>query len=213
MHDTVNHFSRQSKSKGISAEALEAIRSVSPIVDVAAEHVKLRRSGSQFAGKCPLHEERTPSFYINPAKGVFHCHGCQAGGDVFRFVQLLHNCTFRQAVKHLATRAGVDLAGFKPSAELTAKIAAVKKQGAEEERFERFRNERLDAIGRKYRSLGRAATHAENYLLSGSGDPYLEDLAWDALRQFVDFEARIEREGLLDIEMLRKEWKGCRYAA
>ena len=214
MHNTVNHLSAQSKAKSVSAEALEAIRSVSPIVDVAAEHVKLRRSGSQFTGKCPLHEERTPSFYVSPAKGVFHCHGCGQGGDVFEFIQLLLKCTFREAVNHLAARGGVQLQGFKPSPELMRRVAAEKARREKEQAFEKFCNERLNAIGARYRALGRAATHAEDYLRSGlPADAYLNDLAWCAIERFRRFESRVEREGLCDVAVIRHEWSKLRAAA
>jgi DNA primase catalytic core len=208
-----NEAQDNSSRAGCQRLILEAVRSQSPIVDIVSEHVHLRRSGPELVGRCPFHADRTPSLYICPAKGVFHCHGCQVGGDVFRFVQLLHNCTFRQAVEHLAARAGIEINGYKPSPELTAKVMAIQKQRDEEERFRRFCNERIDAINRTYRSLGRAATHAEDYLRSGlPADPYLHDLAWSALERMRQFENRIEREGLCDAVVIRHEWSKLRAA-
>lgn len=145
--------------------------------------------------------------YVNPAKGVFHCYGCGVGGDVFKFVQLLHQCSFRASVEILATRAGIDIQGFKPSPELTAKVAALKAERQKQMDFERFCNDRIQAVNRKHRDLGRAASHAEEYLRSGLRDPYIDDAAWTALEWFRLFEARIEREGLCDLEVLRTEWR------
>jgi len=58
-------------------------------------------SGSEYVGLCPLHEESHPSFYVNPGKNLFYCHGCGCGGDLIRFVQLSLNLSFRESVVHL----------------------------------------------------------------------------------------------------------------
>jgi hypothetical protein len=86
---------------------VEAIRAASPISEVVAEHVRLRRTGAQLIGLCPFHSEKTPSFTVHPAKQLFFCHGCGAGGDVFDFIEMLQDCPFREAARHLATRAGI----------------------------------------------------------------------------------------------------------
>ena len=75
------------RNQAIPAETIEAVRALSPIEQVISEHVRLRRSGAQLLGRCPFHADKTPSFSVHPAKQVFHCHGCGAGGDVFQFVQ------------------------------------------------------------------------------------------------------------------------------
>lgn len=86
---------------------VEAIRAASPIVEVIGEHVHLRSTGTQFVGLCPFHSEKTPSFVVNPAKQVFFCHGCHAGGDVFHFVGMRLHLSFREAAEYLAERAGI----------------------------------------------------------------------------------------------------------
>ena len=93
-------------------ELIEAIRTARPIDHVVGEHVQLRRSGVQLRGRCPFHPERTPSFYLHPGKGLFYCHSCVAGGDVFEFIRRLHGCSFQESVVHLAERAGIHLDGF-----------------------------------------------------------------------------------------------------
>ena len=197
----------------IPTEFIELLREASSIVTIVGEHVRLRRSGVELVGRCPFHADQTPSLYVHPGKGVFRCHGCQTGGDVFEFVRLFHKCSFRQSVEFLAARAGLKLDGFNASPELTQKVSEMKAKRREIEDFERFLNDRIEAVNRQYRALGRAATHAEVCLRAGESDPHVHDLAWDALKRFIDFEARIEHEGLCDLDILRSEWEQMRAAA
>lgn len=89
------------------------------IEDVVSHHTELRRSGRQLSGRCPLHAEKTPSFYVDPEKQVFYCHGCHAGGDVIAFVMALRGCEFGDAVREL----GLDGADHAPpSDERTERI-------------------------------------------------------------------------------------------
>jgi DNA primase len=77
---------------------------------IAARYgVKLRQSGKQLLGLCPFHKERTPSFYVHPAKQVFKCHGCGAGGDAFTFVQTIEGVDFQHALPIVAALVGVPL--------------------------------------------------------------------------------------------------------
>ena len=122
-----------------SSEMIEAIRALNPIECVISENTRLiRRSGVQFVVRCLFHDDRTPSFYVHPRKGVFYCHGCNVKGDVFKFVQLLHNCSFRQSVAFLAARAGLQIEGFRPSPEWTAKVSSIQARREKELRFARF---------------------------------------------------------------------------
>jgi DNA primase len=195
------------------AELIAALRATNPIEAVAAEHVHLRRSGAQLAGRCPLHADKTPSFYAHPDKQVFRCHGCGAGGDVFKLIELLHHCSFRESVEILATRAGIKVEGFRPSPELIARVSALNAQREEQVAFEHWRDQRIWAITDSYRRLGRAALNAEDYLRSqfdSEADPILHDMAWAAIQRYTALSERIEREGLLDIAVLRSEWKSQR---
>lgn len=93
---------------GQAIEAVtERIRDSSDIVDVVGSYVTLRRAGKDFKGLCPFHNEKTPSFHVVPAKQMFHCFGCQAGGDVFKFIQLHESVPFPEARQILANRAGI----------------------------------------------------------------------------------------------------------
>lgn len=79
------------------------------IVDVISQHVRLKKSGANYMGLCPFHNEKTPSFSVSPTKGIFHCFGCNAGGSVINFVMKTENLTFTEAVKELAMRANIAL--------------------------------------------------------------------------------------------------------
>ena len=72
-----------------------------PIVETVRQRVELRRIGNEFVGLCPFHSERTPSFTVSEDKGVFYCHGCHEGGDVYSFVQKLDRLTFPEALRAL----------------------------------------------------------------------------------------------------------------
>ncbi|MGZ6869178.1 MAG: DNA primase [Frankiaceae bacterium] len=86
------------------------VRERSPITDVVGAYVHLRPAGAgRLKGLCPFHEEKTPSFSINPLAGLYHCFGCGVGGDVIRFLRDIENLTFVEAVERLASRAGVEL--------------------------------------------------------------------------------------------------------
>ena len=89
---------------------IDRIRDANDIVDVVGEHLALKRAGGGFKGLCPFHhDEKTPSFFVNPDRQTFKCFGCGVGGDVFKFVQLRENVGFVEAVQMLADRRGIQL--------------------------------------------------------------------------------------------------------
>ncbi|MBI4524377.1 MAG: hypothetical protein HY695_11270 [Deltaproteobacteria bacterium] len=71
------------------------------IIEVISERVLLRKTGKEYAGLCPFHAEKTPSFTVNEDKGVFYCHGCGAGGDVIRFIEMIDEVPFKEAISRL----------------------------------------------------------------------------------------------------------------
>ncbi|MEX1011374.1 MAG: DNA primase [Balneolaceae bacterium] len=87
----------------------EEIRSAADLVEVVGDYVRLKRSGSGFAGLCPFHEEKTPSFHVTPRLGIYKCFGCGASGDVFSFVMEMEGVGFGEALRSLAERYGVSL--------------------------------------------------------------------------------------------------------
>jgi len=94
----------------VTSESVEAVRQAADIAEVVSGYTDLRRSGARFTGLCPFHDERTPSFSVDPSAGLYYCFGCQAGGDVFGFLMEKEGLEFREAVEQLADRYGVELA-------------------------------------------------------------------------------------------------------
>ena len=93
-----------------SEAAIQRVRDATDLVELAGRYTELRRSGAdRMVGRCPLHDERTPSFTISPAKQLFKCFGCDAGGDALSLVQLKEGLDFPAALEFLAQRAGVEL--------------------------------------------------------------------------------------------------------
>jgi DNA primase len=88
---------------------IDDLRAQADIVLVIQEYVSLKRVGATYKGLCPFHSEKTPSFHVHRDKGFFHCFGCSAGGDVFKFLQMQEQLSFPEAVKQLAQRFGLAL--------------------------------------------------------------------------------------------------------
>ena len=86
------------------------VKKQADIVRIVGEYVKLRKSGAQnYAGLCPFHQEKTASFSVHAGNQFFHCFGCNAGGDVFSFVQKIENITFPEAVRMVAEKLGIPM--------------------------------------------------------------------------------------------------------
>ena len=92
-----------------SQTLIDDIRAAVDIVDLVSRFVNLRKAGSHWKGLCPFHAEKTPSFTVNPQKGIFHCFGCGVGGDAFGFVMRQDRLSFPEAVRALAKSAGIAL--------------------------------------------------------------------------------------------------------
>src|SRR6056297_3964160 len=90
-------------------DAKEEIRQRLDIVEVIGQHVRLEKSGQRFKGLCPFHQEKTPSFTVDPERGFYHCFGCGEGGDVYSFVMKRDGLSFPEALRELARRAGVQI--------------------------------------------------------------------------------------------------------
>jgi DNA primase len=127
-----------------TADSRDRVRDAVDMLALVGEHTELRRAGAtEYVGRCPFHDERTPSFGVNPVEKVYYCFGCQASGDVFTFVMETEGLDFTGALQTLADRFGVEL-----QTEQEDPQAAQRRQ----------RRERLHSL------LGRAATYYARYL-------------------------------------------------
>lgn len=99
----------------IPEEIIEQVAAANDIVEVIGQYVRLKRAGATYKGLCPFHNERTPSFTVNPQRQMFKCFGCQTGGSVIRFVMEFEHTDFLSAVRKLAQRANITI----PEAEMT----------------------------------------------------------------------------------------------
>ncbi|HEX8751970.1 MAG TPA: DNA primase [Solirubrobacterales bacterium] len=147
----------------ISTESLERVKQAADIVEVISAHTDLRRQGARMVGLCPFHEERTPSFSVDPQEKLYHCFGCGVGGDVIKFVEEKEGLGFAEAVEVLADRYGVELEREQEDPRAEAR---------------RQRKRRLEAL------LDRSAAYYANYLWeSGEAEKAREYLVERGLRE------------------------------
>ncbi|NTV44479.1 MAG: DNA primase [Candidatus Yonathbacteria bacterium] len=96
------------------SDTVNTIKERLSIVDVVGAYVELKKAGRTYKGRCPFHNEKTPSFFVSPDRGTFHCFGCGKGGDIFTFTEEIEGVDFKGALKTLAERAGVELVVERP---------------------------------------------------------------------------------------------------
>jgi DNA primase len=93
----------------------ERVKQQADIVRVVGEYVRLKKTGKDFSGLCPFHQEKTPSFTVSPIKQIFYCFGCGKGGDIFNFVMEMERCEFPDAMRLVAEKCGISIPKPKPS--------------------------------------------------------------------------------------------------
>ena len=93
----------------IPQNKIDEIASTIDIVDIISGYTQLRKAGKNFMGRCPFHEERTPSFSVSQEKGVYHCFGCGKSGNMFTFLMDIDNISFFEAAKTLAQKANIHI--------------------------------------------------------------------------------------------------------
>ena len=108
----------------IKDESVRAVVAAADMVEVVSGRTSLRKAGARYSGRCPFHEERTPSFSVNPVDKLYHCFGCGKGGDVISFVRETESVDFVGAVEWLAQRFRVTLEYEETSARDEAKREA-----------------------------------------------------------------------------------------
>ena len=114
----------------INDDDVKAVRDAVPIDAVVSEYLQLRNAGGgNLKGLCPFHDEKSPSFQVSPSKGLFHCFGCQEGGDTLDFVMKVDHLSFSEAVERLAAQAGITLryeeGGYNPGRQQGERIRLV----------------------------------------------------------------------------------------
>ncbi len=96
------------------SDAVQQIKDRLNIIDVVSAYVELTRAGKHMKARCPFHSEKTPSFNVSPERGMYHCYGCGAGGDMFTFIEAIEGVDFKGALKILAAKANVELVPVSP---------------------------------------------------------------------------------------------------
>ena len=181
----------------IDDDTIERIRSSNNIVDIVSEYLTLKRTGSNYVGKCPFHSEKTPSFTVSDTKQFYHCFGCGEGGDVISFIMKKENLSFPEAIKFLADKAGITLKEkeFKKNKELENKKAKLYEINREAARYfyKSLKRNNQALFYLKQREIdGRTAT------VFGLG---FADRSWDSLYNYLTRkgykEADIEKAGLI----------------
>ena len=119
-----------------SDELIDEIRNSNDIVDIISQYVNLKKSGRNFFGLCPFHNEKSPSFAVSPDKQIFHCFGCGVGGNVFHFVSKIENIGFKETLEMLANRANITLPTLdndqdNKTAHLKSRVYEINKQAAQ----------------------------------------------------------------------------------
>ena len=167
----------------IARASIDQVQAAADMVEIVGQYTELRKAGANYSGRCPFHEERTPSFSVNPAEKLYYCFGCGAGGNLFGFVQAKENLDFAAAVESLADRYGIQLEYEESSARGDA---------------ERHRRERLRALleqatayyERVLHDAGAAAPAREYLKQRGLGDDVCRQFrlgfslaGWDKLRE------------------------------
>jgi DNA primase len=184
-----------------SEDIISRVRDSVDIVDLVSGYVSLKKTGKNHTGLCPFHSEKTPSFSVNSDKQIFHCFGCGAGGDVFRFIELQEGLSFPEAVRVLASRAGIHLPANSRSGGQEKQVADERKISISivADAAEYFKNE----------LKGPAGSMARAYLKRrGVTDAVVQDFAlgyvkpeWDGLLRHLKHKgysfAQMEKAGLI----------------
>ncbi|MEU6988185.1 DNA primase [Streptomyces sp. NPDC046324] len=181
----------------INDDDVKAVRDAVPIDAVVSEYLQLRNAGGgNLKGLCPFHDEKSPSFQVSPSKGLFHCFGCQEGGDTIAFVMKIDHLSFSETVERLAAKAGITLryeeGGYNPGHQRGERIRLVEAHKAAAQYY----IDQLDSpeaeIGRKFlaeRGFDQAAAAHFGVGYSPAG--------WDHLTRFLRGKGFSDKELIL----------------
>ncbi|MGA4842084.1 DNA primase [Streptomyces sp. G45] len=181
----------------INDEDVKAVRDAVPIDAVVSEYLQLRNAGGgNLKGLCPFHDEKSPSFQVSPSKGLFHCFGCQEGGDTLTFLMKVDHLTFAEAVERLAAKAGITLryeeGGYNPSHQRGERIRLIEAHKVAAEFYAAQLESPEAEIGRKFlaeRGFDQAAAAHFGVGYSPAG--------WDHLTRFLRGKGFTDKELIL----------------
>jgi len=180
---------------GILDEDVARVRESTDIVALIGEHLALKRVGARYRGLCPFHQEKTPSFYVNPELGAYYCFGCQASGDAITFVREMEHLDFVDTVERLAARSGIQLRydDKRTNQDRSRKTRLAEAVGAAIDEYHRLLLESPDAgLARKYlRSRGFDGDAVRRFKLGWAPDE------WDHLSRVLQ-KAGYKREDLVE---------------
>lgn len=190
-----------------SDEVIENIRQSSDIVNIISQYVALKRKGRNYFGICPFHNEKSPSFSVSPDRQIFHCFGCNVGGNVYSFLMKIEGIGFKEAVEQLAERANIQLPKLENTVdnekeELKEKVLKINEFAAEYYHQNLYKPQ--SKIAQEYikqRKLNNDAL--KNYRLGYSGK-------FDELYQELKKQNFKEKE-ILESGLVRKNEKGTYY--
>lgn len=190
----------------IPEQKVEEIRNAADIVDIISGHVHLRKRGKNFVGLCPFHQEKTPSFTVSEDKQIYHCFGCGAGGNAFKFLMEFKNISFVEAVEEIADHLGIKIDYESSQADqqqseqeelYEINVAAARffsdnllKSSAGEEAREYLKNRHIKPQTQKIFGIGYAPYGWDNFLVQAKENKI--DLAKTKLLGLIDLNDRGE---------------------
>ncbi|MBI5456293.1 DNA primase [Candidatus Kaiserbacteria bacterium] len=181
------------------SDTVQQIKDRLSISDVVSGYVKLERAGSTWRARCPFHAEKTPSFFVSPERGTYHCFGCGVGGDIFSFVQAVEGLDFKGALKLLAEKAGVPLdyaRGKKTDTDHRDRLFELLEAATI------FFQNKLDDVAEKYlKERGLEKKTIKEFRLGYVGDE------WSELSDFLKSKKFTERD-MLDAGVSKKNERG-----
>jgi DNA primase len=168
----------------LAPELIDQINAANDIVEVVSGYIPLKRTGGMWRAICPFHQEKTPSFTVNPQRQIFKCFGCGAGGGPIRFVMSYENLGFIDAAKKLAERAGIQIEAGTMSQEdearhsMRRRLLALHAEAAEFFHFQLTRKPSAQTARDYLKTRGIGSDVAKSWKLGFAPD------SWDAMIQF-----------------------------
>src|SRR5260370_25661125 len=102
-----NYSKREKNQMRLPGGFADEVKSQADIVRIVSDYVSLKKRGANYIARCPFHSEKTPSFNVHQAKGIYKCFGCGAGGSVYDFIMQIEGCAFPEAVRIVANKSGI----------------------------------------------------------------------------------------------------------